>query len=514
MNLKGMTVRELLQLPILKDASLISGEEGLDRVVRYIDIMEVPDIKGWLREGELILTTGYSMRNDPGLVLELMEELRRADAAALAIKPERFMGGIPAEMVELSNRYRIPVIQIPPGIPYIDITHTVMEQILNTQAALLRRSEEVNKTLTGLVLHNKGIQVVADSVAELVQAPIWVIHKHGRVIVSSPADAGDPPAGRTKSWDVSVDKQFAGRLIIGKDQLDELELVCIEHARLVFSLELMRRKIAYDTEQRLQGNFFEELLMGLPLSRQDAENKGRQLGLQKDWCWEVCIVEGEPHLFEEHASLPAALGELTDSESAARKVKSHLLRQGDRLVLLLASPAVPEPSTKQPVAGRTAGWADVLAPLLDSHSQIRTGFGGKAPLWEVYRSYVKAKKAMTIGCRLDKERRTFSYDEIEMFDLLLESSAYVGFDAFTEKKIGKLSKYDRDNGTDLVPTFHAYLAAGGSLIEAANKLYIHRNSVKYRLDRIKDIADIDMEDTSKRLIYYLCTSFYLLKNLE
>lgn len=51
-------------LPVLKDARVISGKQGLCRVVQFIDIMEVSDIDGWLREGELLLTTAYSLRND------------------------------------------------------------------------------------------------------------------------------------------------------------------------------------------------------------------------------------------------------------------------------------------------------------------------------------------------------------------------------------------------------------------------------------------------------------------
>lgn len=134
MNLKGLTVRELLKLPILEHAKLVSGEKGLDRVVRYVDIMEVPDVKGWLREGELILTTGYSTRHDPALLTELVEHLAQANAAGVAVKPERFIPDIPKEMIDMSNLHHMPIIQLPVGIPYIDITYAVMERILDNQA--------------------------------------------------------------------------------------------------------------------------------------------------------------------------------------------------------------------------------------------------------------------------------------------------------------------------------------------------------------------------------------------
>ncbi|UQZ82914.1 Purine catabolism regulatory protein [Paenibacillus konkukensis] len=504
MKFNGMTVREMLNLPILKDATLVSGAGGLDRIVRYIDIMEIPDIEGWLREGELILTTGYSIRHDPGLLTKLVEHLANAGAAGVALKPERFIHYIPQAMIDMGNRHNIPIIQLPDGIPYVDITYPVMELILDKQGALLRRSEEIYKTLTSLVLNNSGIQAVADNVAELLRSPIRVVNRAGDVLVASPPGSQEqeqPPASDARQWDITVDKQTAGKLIVEKQQLDALELVCIEQARLVFALELMRRKIADDTETRLRGNFFEELLMGLPLSIQDVENKGRQLGLAPEWTWEIAMIEGERSYFEEHAAFMGKINELISRESRNRQVRSHVLRQGDRLLLLLSSPRTDDRE-----------WSESIKRFVRSWSHVRTGFGTKYPLWEIQRSYVEAKKAVMIGSRLDKIQRFFRYDEVELFSLLLDSSDYVNFDSLVEKHLGKLLEYDQENGTDLMVTLYHYLAEGGSLIEAANRLYIHRNSVKYRLDRIKDIADIDLDGMQKRLTYYLCTAFHLLKN--
>jgi len=514
MKFKGLTVEDLLKLPILKNAKLVSGEQGLQRIVRYIDIMEVPDVKGWLREGELILTTGYSIRHDPALLLNLVEQLAQTEAAALGIKPERFMNGIPQAAIDLSNRYHLPIIQIPNGVPYIDITYTVMEQILDKQAALLRRSEEVYKTLTNLVLNNSGIQVVADNVAKLVKCPIWVLGNNGELLVSSPATASYEPSSITRQWDVTVDNQFVGRLVVGKQQFDELEFVCIEQARLVFALEFMRRKTAYDTEQRLRGTLFEELLMGLPLSTQEVENKGKQLGLQPEWLWEVCLIEGDAAVPSDSTPLFVQVIELVNQQSAKRKVRAHFQQQANRLLLLLAS--APDAPLKKQVNDmeNCKEWSDLLRPFFEQDGKIRCGFGGKQPLLDINRSYKEAKKAIALGSRLDKNRQMFTFEDVEMFHLLLEASDYVNFHPLIDKKIGKLSLYDKENGSDLVTTLYYYLATGGSLIETANRMYVHRNSVKYRIDRIKEIANLDLDNPLNRFVYYLCTAFYLLNKTE
>ncbi|RFU70674.1 PucR family transcriptional regulator [Peribacillus saganii] len=515
MNNAGITLRELLRLPVLKDAKVISGEQGLDRAVRFIDIMEVPDVKEWLREGELLLTTAYAIRHDPSLLPELVELLEKAGAAALAIKPERFLQDMPAEMIRLSNDYNLPIIEIPSGIAYMDITHAVMEQIIDKQASMLRRSDEVYKTLTTLVLENRGIQAVADTVSKLLKSPIRVIDKIGETIVSSPSNVPLTATSDNRNWDIAVDKQFVGKLIIEKGHLDELELICVEHARLVFSLELMRRKTALDTEIRLRGDFIEELLTGLPLSKQELVNKGRQFGLTPDCVWQTAIIEADQLFFDNSSEYIMELGELIEQESNKRGIKSHLHKQGNRIVLLLAS------HNREDIIGEQVyrtkhleSWSLILNPIISGWKGFRIGYGGECKLWAVQKSYLEAKKAIRIGSRLDKNKQIFTFEEIEMFQLLIDASEYINMDEFVEKKIGKICDYDTKHNTDLVTTFYYYLASGGSLLDTAKHLYIHRNSVKYRIDRIKEIADVDLENFQERFVYYFSIMYHLIKKTK
>lgn len=409
MNPAGITISELLRLPVLKDAKVISGEKGLNRIVRFVDIMEVPDVKGWLREGELLLTTAYSIRHDPALLPKLAEQLAQAGAAALAIKPDRFIHDMPSEMIHMSNAYNLPIIQLPSGIPYMDITHAVMEQIIDKQASLLRRSEEVYKLLTTLVLNNSGIQSVADNVALLLKSPIWLINMIGETIVSSPSNVAYNHLD-TQYWDITVDKQFVGKLIIGKEHLDELELVCVEQARLVFSLELMRRKTAMDTEKKLRGDFIEELLTGLLFSKHEIINKGHKLGFKTDGVWEIVVVEEENN---ENSDFVSRLDDMITRESQKHHIKSHIHKQGERFVLLLASPIIEQSSKILQVNSST--WTEILKLFINEWKGVRIGFGDKCQLWEVQRSYIEAKKAMLIGSKMDKNHQFFTFVEIECF---------------------------------------------------------------------------------------------------
>jgi len=143
----GITVKEALNIGRLKEGKVVAGEKGLDRIVSYIDILEVPDAINWLRGEELILTTGYAIKDRPDIQQNLICELAKLNAAGIIIKLNRFLKDIPGMMIEKANKLNLPIIQIPADIPYIEITHPLLKEILVRQNAERR----VNETLKELL---------------------------------------------------------------------------------------------------------------------------------------------------------------------------------------------------------------------------------------------------------------------------------------------------------------------------------------------------------------------------
>ncbi|KWX76691.1 PucR family transcriptional regulator [Paenibacillus jilunlii] len=506
MNTRGITLRELMQLPILSKATVISGVQGLDRVVRFVDVMEVPDLKGWISEGVMLLTTAYSIRHDPSLLTELIYTLDQLGAAALAIKPARFLKEIPQGAIEASNDCGLPIVEIPPEIPYTDITQPVMELLLGRQAMLLRRAEEVYRTLTTMVLENSGIQAVSDNVADFLKAPVALVDPERNIIVSSPSRFDWSQAAQPLSWNIHVDRRTVARLLVDKEQLDDMEEVGIEQARLVFALELMRKKVAEDTEFRLRGNFIDELLTPPLPSRHEVERRARQLGMNPEHKWEVAVIEGETAPNEE------TVNRLLEQEARKRGVTPHAEFRSNRAVLFLPTP---EGRKFGVAADKGTSWAVTLEGWLSDKTEglggYRTGVGTSEYLWDIQTSYNEARKALSVAKRLGQGAGGVTrYEEIEVYHLL-EGLDREGFAALFERKLGKLLQYDQEHDSNMLLTFYHYLECRGSLIETANSLYIHRNSVKYRLERIRDITGFDLNDPREQFVCHLCLIYYYLQ---
>lgn len=506
LNTRGITLRELMELSVLGKAKVISGQQGLDRVVRFVDIMEVPDLKGWISEGVMLLTTAYSIRHDPSLLTELIYTLDNLGAAALAIKPARFLKEIPQGAIEASNACGLPIVEIPPEIPYTDITQPVMELLLGRQAMLLRRAEEVYRTLTTMVLENSGIQAVSDNVADFLKAPVALVDTERKTIVSSPADFDWSQRESPLNWNIHVDRRTVARLLVDKEQLDDMEEVGIEQARLVFALELMRRKVAEDTEFRLRGNFIDELLTPPLPSRHEVERRARQLGMNPEHKWEVAVIEGETAPSEE------TVNRLLEREAKKRGVTPHVEYRSSRAVLFLPTQEgrkfTPGGDAQEPWEKTLEGW---LKDKSEGLSSYRSGIGTSEYLWHIHTSYNEARKALSISRRLGQGTGGVTrYEEMEVYHLL-EGLGGPGFERLFERKLGKLRQYDQEHDSNMMLTFYHYLECRGSLIETANSLYIHRNSVKYRLERIRDITGFDLNDPREQFVCHLCLIYYYLQ---
>ena len=68
-------------------------------------------------------------------------------------------------------------------------------------------------------------------------------------------------------------------------------------------------------------------------------------------------------------------------------------------------------------------------------------------------------------------------------------------------------QYDEKHGSGLYDTLFQYLFQDRSIQKGAEALHIHRNSFLYRIHRIKELTQIDLEDPSAR--FYLMLSFLL-----
>lgn len=86
-----------------------------------------------------------------------------------------------------------------------------------------------------------------------------------------------------------------------------------------------------------------------------------------------------------------------------------------------------------------------------------------------------------------------------MLEALARSGELRSFRALIER----VEAYDREHNSDLIRTLKVFFAANANTSEAADRLYLHRNSLSYRLARIQTLTGLDLKDHRARLALQL-----------
>lgn len=128
---------------------------------------------------------------------------------------------------------------------------------------------------------------------------------------------------------------------------------------------------------------------------------------------------------------------------------------------------------------------------------------------EISSFHLQACKAWELGELLEDDAPLYNYDNYAIFHLFEYGSRVKDLMTFCHTSIFILAEYDRNHETDLLETLHMYLNCHCNIAEAATNLYIHRNTMNYRMSKIYELTNIDLDNTES--FFHLLLSFHILE---
>lgn len=109
-------------------------------------------------------------------------------------------------------------------------------------------------------------------------------------------------------------------------------------------------------------------------------------------------------------------------------------------------------------------------------------------------AYREGRQALIIGTMMHHEKEfTVGYAELGIKRLLYLMLDHPELDRFYEENLAQLEAYDTEWETELVPTVRMYLEQGANLNSAAKELFIHRHTMRYRLEQIAELLNVDID---------------------
>ena len=510
----GLTVAEVLESPCLAGSSLLAGKDGLGRLVQRLNVMEVPDILPWVKPYELLLTTGYPLRNDPEQLTALLAELDARGLSAVAVKLGRYLDELPPAMLTAADELGIPVIQLPGHISFDDVISQVLTDILNRQSALLARTEQVHHVLVQIVLDGGGLQEVTDELVWLLDGPVCVTDPGGRVLAASgqvPANLAALLHGRAGlrrygDAEIAVVRIVAGSLdhgrivaMPGDRELTAQDVQILERAATVAALVITKQLAVAAVEARYQGDFLRDILSGRG-GPADARGHAASLGWDIDRPLAVLVAElddlgggngsgraGEIRRAQERlaAAWVAAL--------RARDPRTAVVGYSQEVVALVAGTTDPVEAARQLAATVTA---DLTASKHSFSVGVSRVVGHTRALPDAYE---QARQALRVGKKMHGRGTVVSFDELGVYRLLSLVPDGAELRSFVRETLGQLADSDDAETKDLRRTLQVLLDTNLNVAETARILHYHYNTLRYRIGKLERMLGPFTADPHLRL---------------
>ncbi|KIX79307.1 transcriptional regulator, partial [Streptomyces sp. MBRL 601] len=194
-NQGGITVRRALELPGLRGGlpEVLTGEDQLDRPVRWVHAGEAPNLPALLKGGELLLTTGLGIGARPADQRAFVRKLAERGIAALVVELGPRFPQLPAALVDTARAAGLPLVQLHREVPFVTVTEQVHTELVNSHYALLRQAEEVDRRCTRALLDGGGVPRVLRTLAEFATEPVFLETADGRLLYAAAPPGDDRP---------------------------------------------------------------------------------------------------------------------------------------------------------------------------------------------------------------------------------------------------------------------------------------------------------------------------------
>jgi purine catabolism regulator len=535
---RALTVEEVLASQVLRGSTVLAGATGLHRAVERVNIMEVPDILPWVKPHELLLTTGYPLRDDPGALARLVVDLDERGLAALGVKLGRYLDELPPEMLAEADVRGFPVVAVPEDVAWDDVLEHVLTDLLDRQASALARAEAVHRALVQVVLDGGGLPELAAGLVGLLGGAVVITTPDGRVL----ADAGEAdalssacgggcfePSGRLRTEAEAtgltaherlegnhvVVRVVAGRVDHGRivafsraGTLTPDDVHTVERAATVAALSVTKQLAVRAVESKYQGDFLRDLLTG-QVEPELAVTHAASLGWDVDRPVVVVVAELDPNPADPAAAEPVGRPAVERFASAWQSVvrprdpHAPVVGFHREVVAVLGAPTGPGPA-----AGVDRLVREIVREVCGDGGGGRRSFGTgvsrvAANPAAIPAAYEQARTAVRVGRRMHGTGSLAHFDGLGVFRLLSLVEDVGELRSFADETLGDLARLDDEEARDLRRTLEVLLETNLNVAETARALHFHYNTLRYRIAKLERMLGPFTRDAHLRLSLHL-----------
>jgi purine catabolism regulator len=511
-----VTVESIMALDAFSQvARLVAGHAGIKNRISYVTIAEAHDFYQWVAGGEFVLSTLYAFKDHPELRAHAYEELAKKGIAGIGIKTRRFFDEVPEDIIEIANRYNLPVFEISRETWFREIIQTISAELNNEQTNLLLEVNRHYSELAKVALVGGDFDEFIKDFGRRLKKTILFLRSDFKLLGSYPSRLSE----HLESVQNLIEKirrsngeiirythedflhifpcvmkgQSLGYLVlIGSEPLVEKWLLMANQLTTFLTLKLIDQ---VETEQKMLTALLDDILYKHNLTEEELRERLALFGLKHKNLYRVVCLRPRQEK-------PGAVDPLL--QTYANKLREEF---DSALIIVKPDEAIVIAANQEPDKSTPPRWAKNLgSEVLKNESPLLIGVGpAVANATEIESSFHMAKSTIKAGSTFDQGGVLYYWDFLARL-LLMRSVDTAEQKYLLAMTIAPILEYDSRHNAQLITTLGATIFAD-DLEDAAAFLYVHINTVRYRLNKVKKLTGYDFLTAKGR---FVITTAYLM----
>ncbi|SKC70267.1 PucR family transcriptional regulator [Maledivibacter halophilus] len=532
-----LTVKDLFNLNRnLSEIKVLAGFNGLDRQITNVQVMEAPDGVYWVKEGELLISTGFGFRNTPEEISEALKILIENKAAGLVIKIGRFIKKIPQRALDIAEKSNFPLLEFPVKLGYRDITHPIMEKLMNQEnyefkmldqlrSSLLQtcyNKNNIEDTLAVISCYTNNSIVIFDSYFNILKYNISEKNREDLSIIFKISNyiKMDYKKLINNSSSIKINDNFYNFIIfplINADEIigylctfslheiNKLDKLVLNQSVPYVIISLLSKKKNRQDSLLIRNDFFKNLILGNYVSKSIIKSGIDYFNLEENLNRMIMIVYIENSTCKiDYQAYKNKLLTYINNNPMPNSYEEIIFNNNEGIFLLNLEKDLDISN----IQANYSKWSDDFLKsfkFLYKRISILIGFGDIYDnLEKVNKSYKEAILSIKLGPKIMKDKSfIYHYNDFKLYHILFEFRNHPLLENIFEGSAKKLIDYDKSNNAQLIKTLALFYQNNSNVQKTAKDLFIHRNTLYSRLKKISLLTAIDPTSSEGSLLLQL-----------
>ena len=534
-----MKIQDVLKDKRFSEFSLLAGLSGAGNAISTVTVIDTPDGAKWLSGGEFVITTAYMLKDDEEALLRFIRTLKARKASALGIKQGRYIENIPDSALALSDDLGLPLLLIPQKFPYADIINPILSELVNQQTNRLIQANLIHTKFTELAVSDASIPDILSAFMSIVGVPTAFFDFETAQIWYSVSESNleqhlkterilshrDIDLARYDLHLIANQNRRFGVLVFEKGVLErEMEedggtalirerdpgfKIALENAATNIILReqtiISNRQVA----ERYKGLLIQDILIHNIKSETEIHNRAEIFG----WDFhdggivlEVDINNIKQRFKRNFSNNTSKMLEEMSTEIFDISIReilrfypnAHYVKLSDIIIFVLS---IRPKERKQMEKHIAEAFSRIQKSIENIPFTISFGIGRYYEnIEQIYLSYQEAREVIRLSYMFSWFNRILYYEKMDLFRIFLPILDNQEALEACRNCLQPLLDYDRKNGKNMLETLQVVSECDWNLKLAAERMFLHPNSVKYRMEQIGKLIHRNCREHSDRLL--------------